>query len=179
MASSQPGRRRKETVVSHDIVKSDVKAAPAVRLKPSKRHEGRNVHPDKQSKTEHEREEHPPARHIGKMPRIGVDLLFLVQRLGEREPLRDIVDGGEDKSHQSLRREHAGKGHRKKNAQKPAILQKPKEQMKRQYEREEAERTGGDRGRYAEHRIPGAEAHRRDCREERGNPFPTLKALDP
>ena len=51
--------------------------------------------------------------------------------------------------------------------------------MKRQYEREEAKRAGGDWGRDAEHHVASAEAHRRDCREERGNPFPTLKALDP
>ena len=45
------------------------------------------------------------------MPRIGVDLLLFVQRLRERKPLRNIVDGRKEKSHHCLRREHAGKEH--------------------------------------------------------------------
>ena len=160
-------------------MEGDVKAAPAVRIKPSKPHEGRDVHPDKQKEAEHKREEHPPARHIGEVTGIGVKLLLFVQHLGEREPLRDIVYGGEEKSYKSLSSEQPGKQHRKKDAQKPAALQELKKEMERQHEREKAERAGGNRGRYAEHHIARAEAHRRNRREERGDPIPAFKALEP
>ena len=120
-----------------------------------------------------------PMRHERQMPWIFVKLLLFVYRLGKRDPLGDIVYGGQKETDWRLGSNRTGEKHRQKNAPCAAALQKTKEQMKRDYEPDILERFNGERCDDAKHRVARAEADCREHREKWRDPVPVFKASKP